>query len=102
MHVCKKELAAVPVVYYNIPVVENYLSILKVFQHCISIITNECTWCHDALNASQEHVCFRLDGKHVVFGEVSSGMDVVRTIERLGSKNGKTKRKVVIADCGEL
>ena len=45
---------------------------------------------------------FRLDGKHVVFGEVTSGMDVVKAIEGLGSKDGKTKKKVVIVDCGQL
>merc|ERR1712137_808375 len=30
-----------------------------------------------------------LDGKHVVFGEVVEGMDVVRTLEKLGRENGK-------------
>jgi peptidylprolyl isomerase len=43
-----------------------------------------------------------LDGKHVVFGEVTSGMDVVKKIEALGSQSGKTSKKVVIADCGQL
>ena len=43
-----------------------------------------------------------LDGKHVVFGKVTSGMHVVRGIERLGSSSGKTRGHVKIADCGEL
>nr|XP_037281474.1 peptidyl-prolyl cis-trans isomerase-like [Rhipicephalus microplus] len=43
-----------------------------------------------------------LDGKHVVFGSVVEGMDVVKTIESYGSKSGKTSKKVVIADSGEL
>lgn len=43
-----------------------------------------------------------LDGKHVVFGEVTEGMDVVRAIEALGSQSGRTSKKVVIADCGQL
>ena len=43
-----------------------------------------------------------LDGKHVVFGKVTEGMDVVRAIEALGSPSGQTRQKVVIADCGEL
>ncbi|EFB13516.1 hypothetical protein PANDA_017389 [Ailuropoda melanoleuca] len=42
-----------------------------------------------------------LDGKHVVFGEVTEGLDVLRQIEAQGSKDGKPKQKVIIADCGE-
>lgn len=41
-----------------------------------------------------------LDGKHVVFGEVVEGEDVVRTIEALGSRSGKTAKKIVIDDSG--
>lgn len=44
----------------------------------------------------------RLDGKHVVFGSVVEGMDVVRKMEEIGDRSGKTKSKVVIADCGQL
>ncbi|KAL6764722.1 cyclophilin-type peptidyl-prolyl cis-trans isomerase [Haematococcus lacustris] len=43
-----------------------------------------------------------LDGKHVVFGRVVDGMDVVKAVEKLGSNTGKTKATVVIADCGQL
>ncbi|KAK3191694.1 cyclophilin peptidyl-prolyl cis-trans isomerase Cyp2 [Lecanicillium sp. MT-2017a] len=43
-----------------------------------------------------------LDGKHVVFGEVTDGMDVVKKVESLGSQSGKTSQKVVIDKCGEL
>lgn len=42
-----------------------------------------------------------LDGKHVVFGEVTEGLDVLRQIEAQGSKDGKPKEKVIISDCGE-
>ncbi|XP_004851092.1 peptidyl-prolyl cis-trans isomerase E isoform X3 [Heterocephalus glaber] len=42
-----------------------------------------------------------LDGKHVVFGEVTEGLDVLRQIEAQGSKDGKPKQKVIISDCGE-
>ena len=43
-----------------------------------------------------------LDSKHVVFGEVVEGMDVVKAIEALGSQSGRTSKKVVIADSGEV
>jgi cyclophilin family peptidyl-prolyl cis-trans isomerase len=43
-----------------------------------------------------------LDGKHVVFGEVLEGMDVVTKIESKGSGSGKPSAKIVIADSGEL
>ena len=43
-----------------------------------------------------------LDGAHVVFGSVTSGMDVVQMIEAVGSGNGAPTQTVVIADCGQL
>jgi len=41
-----------------------------------------------------------LDGKHVVFGEVVDGMDLVKKIESLGSQSGTPKGKVVITKSG--
>lgn len=43
-----------------------------------------------------------LDGKHVVFGSVTEGMEVVQAIEKCGSQSGKTSKKVVIQNCGQL
>lgn len=43
-----------------------------------------------------------LDGKHVVFGEVVEGMEVVRKIEAVGSSSGTPSKRVVIVDSGEL
>ncbi len=43
-----------------------------------------------------------LDGKHVVFGKVTDGMDVVRAMEAVGSGSGKTSAEVKIASCGEV
>lgn len=43
-----------------------------------------------------------LDGKHVVFGKVTDGMDVVTKMEQQGTRNGQPGAKVTIADCGQL
>ncbi len=43
-----------------------------------------------------------LDGKHVVFGKVTSGLDVVRAVEGVGSETGRTRSEVKIEDCGQL
>ncbi|KDD76700.1 cyclophilin type peptidyl-prolyl cis-trans isomerase [Helicosporidium sp. ATCC 50920] len=43
-----------------------------------------------------------LNGRHVVFGRVLSGMDVVRAVEKIGSQSGKPSKEVIVADCGEL
>ncbi|KAF2357871.1 Cyclophilin-type peptidyl-prolyl cis-trans isomerase domain [Trinorchestia longiramus] len=57
-------------------------------------------------NGSQFFICTVktswLDGKHVVFGKVVDGMDVVKTMEQQGSQSGSTKKVVKIANCGQL
>ena len=57
-------------------------------------------------NGSQFFLCTVqtawLDGKHVVFGSVTKGMDVVKAVEAVGTSSGKTTKQVVIADCGQL
>ena len=57
-------------------------------------------------NGSQFFLCTaatpHLDGKHVVFGQVVKGYDVVKKIEAVGSPSGKTSAKVTISDCGKV
>ncbi|MDF1751160.1 MAG: peptidylprolyl isomerase [Verrucomicrobiales bacterium] len=57
-------------------------------------------------NGSQFFICTAktdwLDGKHVVFGKVIEGMDVIKEVESYGSRSGQTSAKIVIADSGEL
>lgn len=57
-------------------------------------------------NGSQFFLCTadtpHLDGKHVVFGSVVEGEDVLKKVEALGSRSGQTSKKIVIADCGEV
>jgi len=43
-----------------------------------------------------------LDGKHVVFGQVLEGKELVKKIESLGTGSGKPKSKVTITNCGAL
>jgi len=57
-------------------------------------------------NGSQFFLCTAktswLDGKHVVFGSVVEGMEVVKKVESYGSQSGKTSCKVIVSDCGQL
>jgi peptidylprolyl isomerase len=57
-------------------------------------------------NGSQFFICTaatpHLDGKHVVFGQVVKGYDVVKAMEAVGSRSGKTSSKVTISDCGTV
>lgn len=62
--------------------------------------------CGPDTNGSQFFICTEktewLDGKHVAFGHVVEGMNVVRQIEQQGSKSGKPMMQVTIVECGEL
>ncbi|CAI5452017.1 unnamed protein product [Caenorhabditis angaria] len=57
-------------------------------------------------NGSQFFICTVdtpwLDGGHVVFGQVTDGISIVKKIEKIGSRSGAPSKVVSIADCGEL
>ena len=57
-------------------------------------------------NGSQFFICTAktawLDGKHVVFGQVTEGLDIVKKVEAVGSQSGKTSQKVEITEAGQL
>ena len=57
-------------------------------------------------NGSQFFLCTAatpwLDGKHVVFGSVTKGYEVVQAIERVGSQSGQTSQPVVVSACGQI
>jgi len=57
-------------------------------------------------NGSQFFICTaqtpHLNGKHVVFGQIIQGYDIVKKMEGVGSGSGKTSAPVVIADCGQM
>jgi peptidylprolyl isomerase len=46
--------------------------------------------------------CPWLDGKHVVFGRVLEGLDIVKQIESYGSSSGKTSKRIEIKESGQL
>ncbi|XP_059003399.1 peptidyl-prolyl cis-trans isomerase A-like [Mustela nigripes] len=53
-------------------------------------------------NGAQFFICTakteRLDDKHVVFGKVKQGINILEAMEHFGSRNGKTSKKIIIAD----
>ena len=57
-------------------------------------------------NGSQFFLCTSktdwLDGKHVVFGQVTKGYGVIKAIESVGSQSGKPSQKVVMQKTGQL
>lgn len=57
-------------------------------------------------NGSQFFICTattpHLDGKHVVFGKIIKGYEVIQSMEKTGSSNGQTVQPVSIEACGEF
>ncbi|XP_037673474.1 peptidyl-prolyl cis-trans isomerase A-like [Choloepus didactylus] len=43
-----------------------------------------------------------LDGKHMVFDKEKEGVNIVEAVEHFGSRNGKTREKITIANCGQF
>merc|ERR1712161_59964 len=57
-------------------------------------------------NGSQFFMCTAktswLDVKHVVFGNVTSGIEILQAIEKFGSDSGKTSKKITVKASGQL
>mmetsp|Transcript_31374 Transcript_31374/g.73196 ORF Transcript_31374/g.73196 Transcript_31374/m.73196 type:complete len:362 (+) Transcript_31374:155-1240(+) len=57
-------------------------------------------------NGSQFFICTKacphLDGKHVVFGRILEGLDVLTKMEECGTSSGKPLRVVIVDNCGEI
>lgn len=57
-------------------------------------------------NGSQFFICVVacpwLDGRHVVFGQVTKGYETIKKVESLGSPQGTPSSTVIITDCGVL
>lgn len=57
-------------------------------------------------NGSQFFICTAdtpwLNGKHVVFGKVTKGLDIIKKIEAYGTNSGQPQATVTIRDCGSL
>uniref|UniRef100_A0A914XJV5 Peptidyl-prolyl cis-trans isomerase n=1 Tax=Plectus sambesii TaxID=2011161 RepID=A0A914XJV5_9BILA len=60
--------------------------------------------CGPDTNGSQFFLCTTktdwLDGKHVVFGQVVEGLEVVKEMEKWGTSSGKPVKEVLISACG--
>ena len=58
------------------------------------------------LNGSQFFISFAAtpsrDGRNVVFGKVTKGLDVLKRIEAVGTTSGKSSMQVTITNCGQL
>eukprot|EP00388_Colpodella_angusta_P006847 GDKJ01019874.1.p1 GENE.GDKJ01019874.1~~GDKJ01019874.1.p1 ORF type:complete len:260 (-),score=50.81 GDKJ01019874.1:97-876(-) len=74
---------------------------LKHFTGCLSMAN-----AGPNTNGSQFFICTAqtpwLNGKHVVFGRVTEGLDLIKKVEKLGSESGKTRGRITISDCGEI
>jgi peptidylprolyl isomerase len=57
-------------------------------------------------NGSQFFITFAetawLNGNHCVFGELIEGEDVLKQIESVGTRDGRPRGEIKIADCGQV
>ncbi len=63
-----------------------------------------CEWghFHVSLRAQTPYIIVRLDKRHVIFGKVTKGMNVLKVIEAIGSRSGKPLAIVKIVNSGVL
>ncbi|KAK2644348.1 hypothetical protein Ddye_019543 [Dipteronia dyeriana] len=58
------------------------------------------------MKGSQFFICTSktewLDGKHVDFGQIVERFNVMKVVEMVGSRSGKTTKTIMVSDCGKL
>lgn len=61
-----------------------------------------CAPCANETSPPHPSPCHDPPAAAVVFGKVTEGLSVVKKMESLGSRSGRTAQKILIADCGEV
>lgn len=76
--------------------------ITRIFTHIVNTSPSSSPSCHFTARkprTNSDTLC-QLNGRHVVFGEVVEGLDLVKAIEKTGTPSGAPKNAVTITSSG--